>query len=255
MDLGLTGRVALVAGGTSGLGLGAAVAFAAEGAHVSLCGRDPARLDAALSTVDRAGTGRVLGTVADVRSDEDVAAWVDRTVAELGGAHVVLTNAGGPPPGPVESFTVADHRAAIDTALLPHVRVVLAALPHLRAAGWGRVLMIASETVREPIPAYGLSAEARLGLLGFARSLVGSLGPAGITVNVLAPGYHRTPGLTGAWDDVDSRLAEIAAQIPAGRLGRPEDFGAVAAFLASEQAGFISGGAILVDGGRTRGVG
>lgn len=256
MDLGLAGRVALVAGGTSGLGLAAAVQLAAEGADVSFCGRDADRLAAAVSTVDAAGPGRVLGTVADVRSDADVAAWVDRTVTVLGGLHVVLSNAGGPPPGPVESFTVADHRAALDTALLPHVRVVLAALPHLRAARWGRVLLIASETVRQPIPAYGLSAEARLGLLGFARALVGSLGPAGITVNVLAPGYHRTPGLERQWGDrVEEELAGVAADIPLGRVGRPEDFGAVVAFLAGEQAGFVSGTVLLVDGGKTKGVG
>lgn len=255
MDLGLAGRVALVAAGTSGLGLAAATALAAEGADVSVCGRDAGRLAAAVSTVDGAGPGRVLGTVADVRSDAEVAAWVDRTVAELGGLHVVLSNAGGPPPGLVESFTVADHRAALETALLPHVRVVLAALPHLRAAGWGRVLLVASETVRQPIPAYGLSAESRLGLLGFARSLVGSLGPAGITVNVLAPGYHRTPGLERQWSDVEAGLAEVARDIPLGRVGRPEDFGAVVAFLAGEQAGFVTGVTLLVDGGRTRGIG
>ncbi|HEX6754911.1 MAG TPA: SDR family oxidoreductase [Mycobacteriales bacterium] len=255
MDLGLRGRVALVAGGTSGLGLAAAVQLAAEGADVSVCGRDPDRLAAAVSTVDGAGKGRVLGTVADVRSDAGVAGWVERTVAELGGPHVVLSNAGGPPPGPVESFTVADHRDALEVALLPHVRIVLAALPHLRAAGWGRVLLVASETVRQPIPAYGLSAEARLGLLGFARSLVASLGPAGITVNVLAPGYHRTPGLVGQWSDVEAGLAEVARDIPLGRVGRPEDFGAVVAFLASEQAGFVSGTVLLVDGGKTKGVG
>lgn len=256
MDLGLTGRVALVAGGTSGLGLAAATELAREGAHVSVCGRDPDRLAAAVSTVDAAGPGRVLGTVADVRSDADVAGWVDRTVSGLGGLHVVLSNAGGPPAGPVESFTVADHRAALETALLPHVRVVLAALPHLRAAGWGRILLVASETVRQPIAEYGLSAESRLGLLGFARSLVQSLGDAGITVNVLAPGYHRTPGLERQWGDrVEERLAAAAAQIPLGRVGRPAEFGAVAAFLAGEPAAFVTGTVLLLDGGRTQGIG
>lgn len=256
MDLGLGGRVALVAAGTSGLGLAAATALAAEGAHVSVCGRDSGRLAAAVAALERAGPGRVLGTVADVRSDADVAGWVERTVAELGPPQVVVANSGGPPPGPVESFGVEDHRAALETALLPQVRVVLAALPHLRAARWGRALLVTSETVRQPIARYGLSAESRLGLLGFARSLVGSLGDAGVTVNVLAPGYHRTPGLERQWGDrVDEGLAEAAAGIPLGRVGRAEDFGAVVAFLAGEQAGFVTGAVLLVDGGRTQGIG
>ena len=256
MDLGLAGRVALVAGGTSGLGLAAATELAREGAHVSVCGRDASRLAAAVSALEDAGPGRVLGTVADVRSDGDVAGWVERTVTELGALHVVVTNSGGPPPGPVESFTVDDHRAALETALLPHVRIVLATLPHLRAAGWGRVLLVASETVRQPIASYGLSAESRLGLLGFARSLVRSLGDAGVTVNVLAPGYHRTPGLERQWGDrVDEELAAAAADIPLGRVGRPEEFGAVVAFLAGTRAAFVTGAVLLVDGGKTQGIG
>ncbi|HEX4701393.1 MAG TPA: SDR family oxidoreductase [Pseudonocardiaceae bacterium] len=256
MDLGLTGRVALVAAGTSGLGLGTAVALAAEGADVSLCGRDPDRLAAAAKTVDDAGPGRVLASSVDVLDEAAVAAWVDATVAELCALHVVVTNGAGPPPGPVTAFGLADYRRALETSLLPHIGLALAALPHLRAAGWGRLLMIASETVKQPIPRYGLSNVVRVGLVGFAKSLVAEIGAAGVTVNVLAPGYHRTPAVEGQFGaDPTARLVEFTSGIPLGRLGDPADFGAVAAFLASTQASFVTGEVLLVDGGSHRGIG
>ena len=256
MDLGLAGRVALVAGGSSGLGLGAACALAAEGAHVAVCGRDEARLAAAAARIAAAGPGRVLPTAVDVRDEGAVAAWVAATVAEFGALHVVVTNGAGPPPGPVTAFGLADYREALETALLPHIGLALAALPHLRAAGWGRLLLVASETVKAPIPRYGLSNVVRVGLLGFATSLVHELGPAGVTVNVLAPGYHRTPALDRQLGgDGAARLAAIAAGIPLRRLGDPADFGAVAAFLASAPAGFVTGEVILVNGGVSHGLG
>ncbi|HEX4725239.1 MAG TPA: SDR family oxidoreductase [Pseudonocardiaceae bacterium] len=253
MDLGLTGRVALVAAATSGLGLGVAVALAGEGAEVALCGRDPGRLATAAAAVDAAGPGRVLASAVDVTDEAAVTAWVDSTVAELGGLHVVVTNGAGPKPGTVTEFGLADYRHALETSLLPHVGLTLAALPHLRAAGWGRLLMITSETVKQPIPRYGLSSVVRVGLVGFARALVAEIGASGVTVNVLAPGYHRTPALAGQLDTDSER--ELASGIPLGRLGDAIDFGAVATFLASRQAGFVTGAVLLVDGGSHRGLG
>lgn len=255
MDLGLRGKVALVAAGTSGLGLGTALALAGEGADVSLCGRDPDRLAGAAAKVDAAGPGRVLASVVDVTDEAAVAAWVGTTSAELGGVQVVVTNSAGPPPGPVTAFGPSDYRSALETSLLPHIGLALTALPHLRAAGWGRLLMIASETVKQPIPRYGLSNVVRVGLVGFAKSLVHELGAAGVTVNVLAPGYHRTPAVErqlGA--DPDATLAGFVSGIPLGRLGDAADFGAVAAFLAGDQAGFVTGEVLLVDGGSYRGL-
>jgi 3-oxoacyl-[acyl-carrier protein] reductase len=256
MDLGLGGKTALVAASSSGLGLAVAKNLAAEGAHVSLCARDSGRLARAHAEVAAAGPGRVLSTAVDLRDEKAAAGWVERTADELGGPHIVVTNSGGVPHGAVDAFTVPDYRTALDTSMIPHVAVTLAALPYLTAAGWGRVLMITSEAVRQPLPASGLSAVARLGLLGFAKGLVHALGPRGVTVNVLAPGFHRTPALDEQFGaDVDRAVAEVAAGLPLGRVGRAADFGALAAFLASEQASFVTGCVLLADGGATRGLG
>ncbi|GGL05954.1 short-chain dehydrogenase [Sphaerisporangium melleum] len=260
MDLGLTGRVAMVAAASSGLGLGVARALAAEGAHVSIAARDPGRLAAAHAEVDAAGPGRVLSTPVDMRDDDAVQAWVERTAAEFGALHVVVTNAGGVPHGKADAFTPGQYREAMDSSMLPHVAMSLAALPHLRAAGWGRILMITSEAVRQPLPGTALSATARVGLLGFAKGLVHALGPSGVTVNVLAPGCHRTPAFETFLEarlahDKETALKEITAEIPLGTVGDPEDFGALAAFLASEQARFVTGTVLVADGGNTRGLG
>jgi 3-oxoacyl-[acyl-carrier protein] reductase len=256
MDLGIAGRVALVAGATSGLGRAAARALAAEGCALSICARDPHRLAATAAELTAAGAGKVGAYAVDIGDEDAVAGWVSDTARDFGAVHIVVSNGGGPPPGPVDAFGLDGYRTAVETALLPHIGLTLAALPHLRAAGWGRILLVASETVRQPIPHYGLSSTVRPGLLGFARSLVSSLGPGGITVNVLAPGYHDTPGLRRQFGaDADARLAEIGAGIPLGRVGDAADFGAVVAFLAGRPAAFVTGTCLLVDGGATRGIG
>ncbi|MEO3812576.1 SDR family oxidoreductase [Sphaerisporangium sp. B11E5] len=260
MDLGLTGRVALVSAASSGLGLGTALALAAEGAHVSIAARDPGRLAAAHAAVDAAGPGRVMSTVLDVCDEEATTAWVRDTAATLGGLHVVVTNAAGVPHGRADAFTPGDYRTAVDATMLPHITIALTALPYLVEGGWGRIMMITSEAVRQPLPGTALSATARLGLLGFAKGLVHAAGASGVTVNVLAPGCHRTPAFEGYLEargagDIDAALKEVTAEIPLGEVGAPSDFGAIAAFLASEQARFVTGTVMVVDGGNTRGFG
>ena len=256
MDLGLTGRVAAVAGSSSGLGLAIAKTLAAEGADVAICGRNADKLARAEAEVAAAGPGKVISTVLDLTDEEAAAGWVQHTAEALGGLDILITNSGGVPGGPVDDFVVADYRRAIDTSLLPHVSLTLAALPLLRQRGWGRILMVASEVVRQPNPDYGLSSVARLGILGHMKGLVDALGDSGVTVNVLAPGYHRTRTLVEQFgDDADSELARVAEDIPLGRIGDPADFGALAAFYASEQARFITGSLVLADGGNTRGIG
>jgi 3-oxoacyl-[acyl-carrier protein] reductase len=256
VDLGLTGRVAAVAGSSSGLGLAIAKVLAAEGAHVAICGRNPDKLARAEAEVAAAGQGKVISTALDLTDEAAAAGWIHNTAEAMGGLDILVTNSGGVPGGPVDDFVVADYRRAIDTSLLPHVSLTLAALPLLRQRGWGRILMVASEVVRQPNPDYGLSSVARLGILGYLKGLVDALGDSGVTVNVLAPGYHRTRTLVEQFGaDADSELARVAEDIPLGRIGDPADFGALAAFYASNQAGYITGSLVMADGGNTRGIG
>ena len=241
MDLGLHDKVALIAGASSGLGLGIAYALAAEGATVSIGARDPQRLDEALASLP--GDGHLAQPV-DVRDQQGVQAWVDRTVAERGALHIVVANAGGPPAGPATDFDLAAYRDAVELSLLSQIGLVQAALPHLQVAAWGRVLFVTSQFVKQPSPGLALSNTARVGVVGYAKSLVAALGAGDITVNVLAPGSHDTPRLRQLHGGEPS-----AEGIPLGRVGRPEEFGAVAAFLASEQASYVTGSTIAVDGG------
>ena len=244
MDLGLDDKVALVAGGSSGLGLAVAHELAAEGARVSLGARDPERLATAVEQLP--GSGHT-SFVVDVLDPEAVQAWIDHTVATCGVISIVLANAGGPPPGTATQFGLDEYRAAVELNLLSQIGLVQAALPHLQAAGWGRVLFVTSQYVKQPNPHLALSNTARVGVVGYAKSLVADLGAGDITVNVLAPGAHDTPRLRQLQGGEPS-----AEGIPLGRVGQPEEFAAAAAFLASERAGYITGVVLQVDGGSVR---
>jgi 3-oxoacyl-[acyl-carrier protein] reductase len=258
MDLGLTGRVALVAGGSSGIGQAIAGLLLAEGATVAICGRDPDRLERARAALAQRAGSRVSASVVDIRDNAAVRPWVERVHADHGALHIVVTNAAGPPAGATDDFSLDDYRAALELSLLSHIGLVQAALPRLREAGWGRILMIASETVRQPITEYGLSNVVRPGLVGYAKTLVRELGSRDITVNVLAPGYTATPPLLdtlpGTDRDKELRVVAEAAGIPLGRVARPEEVAAPAVFLLSALAGFVTGTVQVVDGGRALGV-
>lgn len=257
MELGLTGKVALVAGGTAGIGKAIAAELLREGAIVSVCGRDQDRLTEAKAELSP--LGEVTGVVADVRDSDKIRDWAERTAQTYGGLHIVVAGGGGPPAGETGQFELDDFRAALELSLLSQVNLVKAALPRLKKAGWGRILLIASETVRQPIPEYALSNVVRPGLVGYTKSLVRELGASAITVNVLAPGYTATAPVLDGLDrlsDVDSQLREIAerAGIPLGRVATPAEVAAAAVFLASDRAGFITGTVQMVDGGRSLGV-
>ena len=236
MDLGIAGRRAAVAAGTSGLGLGAAVSLAAEGVHVAICGRDEERLEAA---VDRIGHGCV-GIVADVSTPDGAAGFVDDAVGRLGGVDIVVPNAGGPPPGDFASTPVDAYPAAIELNLMSVVAMCKAAVPPMQQRGWGRVVAITSLAVRQPMGQLILSNTARAGATAFLKTLALEVSDDGVTVNSVQPGLHRTPRveqLYGA-DAVDDM-----------RMGDADDFGAVVAFLCSEQARFTTGVQLHVDGG------
>jgi 3-oxoacyl-[acyl-carrier protein] reductase len=257
VDLGLTGRAALIAGGSSGLGLAIARELAREGADVLIGARDPDRLASAEHALRDIARGKVQASPVDLRDDRSVRRWVDGAIATMGQIDIVVTNSGGPPIGLPTDFDLDAYRSAADAVLYPAIGLALAALPHLRARGWGRLLFIASETVVRPVADLTLSGVARTGILRFAQGLVTELGASGITVNVLAPAYiHTRPVDRAAADlaaqhgtDLETEIRALAGHIPLRRVGTPEEFGAVAAFLASERASFVTGTVQLVDGG------
>lgn len=247
MDLGLHGRRAAVAAASSGLGLGVARALAAEGVRVAICGRDPRRLEAAAEGI----AGDATPIVADLSTREGATGFVADARAALGGVDILVANAGGPPAGGFASTPFDAYGAALQTNLLSMVAMCEAAVPDMQARGWGRVLAITSATVREPAGDLILSNVARAGVTAFAKTLAREVAADGVTVNTLQPGLHDTPRLDelGAGD-----RAPLAAAIPTGELGDPDDFGRLAAFLCSPSARFITGVSIPVDGGRFAGL-
>jgi 3-oxoacyl-[acyl-carrier protein] reductase len=256
LDLGLNGRVALVAGGSSGLGLAAAVELAREGAHVAIGARDPGRLAEAGRRLRKVARGRVHTTVVDITDEAAARRWVGDVAADLGALHVVLVNGGGPPIGTASRFEPSEYRQAVDRVLLPAVTLALAALPHLRAARWGRLLFVTSETASVPVAQLALSGVTRAAVVRFAQSLATEVGRDGITVNVLAPAATRTPPveraaakLAGDGGDPEAELRAMGRHNALGRIATPEEFAAVAAFLAGERASFVTGVVHLIDGG------
>jgi 3-oxoacyl-[acyl-carrier protein] reductase len=250
MQLGIEGRRAAVAASTSGLGLAVARALVAEGARVTICGRDEARLASAAASLAADG-GEVVALRADVSTPEGAAAFVEDAAAALGGLDILVVNGGGPPRGTFESTPVEDYPAALSANLLAVVAMCRAAVPAMRAQHWGRVVAITSIGVRQPIPELILSNTARAGATAFLKTLALEVAGDGVTVNSVLPGLHSTDRLTNLYGD---DLSGLAAQVPAGVIGAPADFGAVVAFLCSEQARFVTGTALAVDGGAVRGL-
>ncbi|HLK00591.1 MAG TPA: SDR family oxidoreductase [Streptosporangiaceae bacterium] len=258
MDLGIRNKVALVAGGSSGIGLAIATELAAEGAHVAICGRDPERLATAERTLKGAARGTVRADRVDITDQDAARRWVDGVAADHGGAlHILVAGGGTPPTGAASQFAPADYRAAVDLVLLPAVNLTLAALPHLTMAGWGRILFIASETASRPVAWLALSGVTRAGLVRFAQSLAAETGCDGITVNVLAPSATRTPMIERAAvrlaadgdGDVEAQLHAMGEHTALRRIARPDEIAAMAAFLVSDRASYVTGGVHLVDGG------
>jgi 3-oxoacyl-[acyl-carrier protein] reductase len=236
MDLGLAGRVALVTAASKGLGRASAAALAGEGASVAINSRDPERLR---STAAEPGD-EVLALPGDVTEPDAPRRLVEATVERFGALHVLVANAGGPPKGRALDVDDATLLEAINANLLTSVRLVREAVPHMRAAGWGRICLITSSSVKQPIPDLATSNTARAGLWGWAKTAAQDLIGDGITLNLACPGLHAT-----------DRVKDLGF---AGPLGDPADFGRVVAFLCSQHAGFISGAALQVDGASTLGL-
>jgi 3-oxoacyl-[acyl-carrier protein] reductase len=242
VDLGIGGRRAAVAAGSAGLGLASAAALASEGVAVAICGRDPGRVAEAEA---RLGAGSV-GLVHDVGSASGGAAFVAAATEALGGLDILVTNAGGPPPGDFAGTAVELYEPALELNLLSVVGMCKAAIPTMQAAGWGRVVAITSVAVRQPIATLILSNTARAGATGFLKTVAREVAKDGVTVNSVQPGLHATDRMTQLYGEA---VGDVAAGVPAGVLGDPADFGTVVAFLCSIHARFVTGAHLQVDGG------
>jgi 3-oxoacyl-[acyl-carrier protein] reductase len=240
MDLGIAGRRAAVAAASAGLGRAAAAALSAAGCQVVICGRDAARV------LDAASEIGAVGIVRDVGDARGAAAFVAAATEALGGVDILVTNAGGPPAGDFATTDVDRYGPALDLNLLSVVGMCKAAIPPMQEQGWGRVVAITSLAVRQPMPNLILSNVARSGATAFLKTVAREVAKDGVTVNSVQPGIHRTDRIAQLYGPGE---ADPAAGIPAGVIGDPQDFGAVVAFLCSEQAKFLTGVQLQVDGG------
>jgi 3-oxoacyl-[acyl-carrier protein] reductase len=246
VDLGLTGRTAIVCGASSGIGLGIAESLAGEGANVVLFAR---RAELLAREAERIGGLAVAG---DVTKDEDLERLVRTTVDTYGGLDIVVHNSGGPPRTSASDLDAAKIAAAVELLLLSVVRLTGLCLPHLERSPAGRIVSVTSSSVREPIDNLALSNSVRPGVVGWSKSLARELGPKGITVNCIAPGRIDTDRVREVYPDGPTE-ADLAT-IPLRRLGTTREVGDVVAFLCSDGGSYVSGTVLLVDGALTRGL-
>lgn len=242
-----------MAAGSAGLGFAAAAALAAEGVDVAICGRDPLRLTEAVNALGEVATGAwPLGLEADMGTAEGAEEFAAHAADALGGPiDILVANAGGPPPGTFATTDLDAYRTALELNCLSTIAMCRAAVPGMQERGWGRVVAITSIGARQPIGFLAASSTARAAVTGFLKVLSTEVAADGVTVNNLQPGTHRTDRIRKLGG---AQLDGLRADIPAGAPGDPADFGAVAAFLCSEQARFVTGVGLHVDGGAYRGL-
>jgi 3-oxoacyl-[acyl-carrier protein] reductase len=258
MDLGLTGKVALVTAASKGMGKACALGLAAEGARVAMCARTAADLRAAADEV-RATTGsEVLAVPADVTRAADVKALVGKVVEAFGAVDILVASAGGPPRGQFDELSDEQWTAAFELSLLSVVRLIREVLPAMRARRWGRILTIQSSSVKQPIEGLLLSNAVRPGAAGLMKTLASELGKDNILVNTVCPGRILTDRFLGGVPrsglPTEQFLAKASLDIPLGRIGTPEEFANMVVFLASDKASYVTGVTVQVDGGLVRGL-
>jgi len=245
MDLRIKGKRALVQGASQGLGRAIAEALIREGAQVAICSRDEGRITKAAREM-----GAAAGIAADLSRPGAGTALIQQVERQLGGLDILVTNTGGPPKGPFEELTPAQWQEGFQSLWLSATDSIRAALPGMRQRKWGRILLVTSAAAREPMAGLNISNGLRAGLLGLTKSISNEVARDGITINALLPGYTDTERL----QELNIPTDKITSQIPAGRLGKPEELAALAAFLASEPAAYVTGQAIACDGGYLRSI-
>jgi 3-oxoacyl-[acyl-carrier protein] reductase len=257
MDLGLNGRIALVAASSRGLGRAIATTLGREGARLVMCARGRDELEATADRICDSTGAEVFTVAADLAQPDGPRRFVESAVTLAGGVDILVTNVGGPPPGAFMELDDDAWRGAFDQLLLSAVRLTREALPHMERRGGGRVINIVSIAVKEPISNLMLSNALRAAVVGMAKTLAAEVGPRGILVNNVCPGRIATERLAALDEDRAARLGvpieqvrqEAQQRIPLGRYGQPEELAALVAFLASTQASYITGATILCDGG------
>jgi len=260
MDLGLKNRVALVAAASQGLGRAVAEELAAEGASLVLCARNPSTLAETAAAIAEGTGAHVLAVPADVTEVEQIARVVESGNERFGRIDILVTNAGGPPAGRFDQITREQWEQASRLTLFSAIELARQVLPGMKERRWGRILNITSIAVKQPVENLMLSNSLRAGLTGFARTLANEVAADGVTVNNILPGYTRTERLDELANMMADKLGISAAEfrakweqeIPMRRLGEPREFAALAAFLVSERASYITGTSIQVDGGWIR---
>jgi len=261
MDLGLKDKRALVTGSSRGLGYAAALALAKEGCKVAINGRDEAKIKAVAEKMSKETGTQVIGLAGDVSLPDVPEKLIQQAVETFGGLDILITNAGGPPPGSIDSLDEAAWQKGVDLGLMLHVRLIKAALPHLRKSDAPSVLTVTSMSVKQPIANLLLSNSVRMATIGLTKSLALELGAEGIRFNSILPGWTETERVTELMtarattnkSTVEDEIKKQSAQSPLGRLGQPAEFANAAAFLVSPAASYITGVMLNVDGGMYKG--